>query len=295
MIRILIASLALLIVAGCLRFEIDVLRDQQLQGKTFTMVLARKYRDLAEKEAALYDWMDANHFARKGLKAAQGLPVEPENPSDWRIAETLLPTVDDARYQLVSIVDENTKKISPEASANAYQLYDCWVEELEEDWQTEHIDACRDQFFEMLDYLKSAKSAVGDEDVTTSIVKDVNDTATNEPQGNVARSIYAILFDFDSAQITDEGRAIIEEVANEVRMLHSFDLILHGHTDTAGPEAYNYKLSKKRAKAVKQGLVNEGVDDNAIILYGFGETKPAKVTADDVREPANRRVEVFLY
>ncbi|MDP1748828.1 MAG: OmpA family protein, partial [Reyranella sp.] len=67
-----------------------------------------------------------------------------------------------------------------------------------------------------------------------------------------------------------------------------------GHTDTSGPEAYNMALSLRRANTVKDALVREGVPATAITVIGRGEAGLLVKTADGVREPQNRRVEIVI-
>ena len=67
-----------------------------------------------------------------------------------------------------------------------------------------------------------------------------------------------------------------------------------GHTDTSGPEAYNMALSLRRANAVKDALVREGVPAQAISVVGRGEQGLLVQTGDGVREPQNRRVEIVV-
>ena len=66
------------------------------------------------------------------------------------------------------------------------------------------------------------------------------------------------------------------------------------HADRSGPENYNMALSLRRANAVKDALVREGVPATAISVVGKGETQPLVPTADGVREPQNRRVEIVI-
>lgn len=68
-------------------------------------------------------------------------------------------------------------------------------------------------------------------------------------------------------------------------------MVINGHTDNVGEEAYNLKLSKKRAKAVTAYLVLKGIDKQRVYPKGFGETKP--VDTNDTKEGRrnNRRVE----
>jgi outer membrane protein OmpA-like peptidoglycan-associated protein len=67
-----------------------------------------------------------------------------------------------------------------------------------------------------------------------------------------------------------------------------------GHADRSGSDAYNMALSLRRANAVKDQLVREGIAANQIVVVGRGESQPLVPTADGVREPQNRRVEIVL-
>jgi OOP family OmpA-OmpF porin len=67
---------------------------------------------------------------------------------------------------------------------------------------------------------------------------------------------------------------------------------VEGHTDSVGPDAYNQKLSQRRADAVKQVLVNQyGVGGNRVQSKGYGETRPVADNATDAGRAVNRRVE----
>ena len=67
-----------------------------------------------------------------------------------------------------------------------------------------------------------------------------------------------------------------------------------GHTDKSGPDNYNMALSLRRANTVKDSLVRNGVPATAISVVGVGESQPLVQTADGVREPQNRRVEIVI-
>ena len=69
---------------------------------------------------------------------------------------------------------------------------------------------------------------------------------------------------------------------------------MFGHTDTKGSSEYNLKLSLKRAEAVKQILLNIGIDEKNISILGKGESDLAVKTHDNTKHPANRRAEVKI-
>jgi outer membrane protein OmpA-like peptidoglycan-associated protein len=69
---------------------------------------------------------------------------------------------------------------------------------------------------------------------------------------------------------------------------------VNGYTDLSGTPQYNQGLSVRRAQAVAGELVRDGVPQSAIDIHGFGETHPLVPTAQGVREPQNRRVEIII-
>jgi OOP family OmpA-OmpF porin len=109
----------------------------------------------------------------------------------------------------------------------------------------------------------------------------------------VVRS-FQVFFDFDRADIRPDARPIIEEAANNARRGGVSRLVLTGHTDRAGSPAYNQRLSVRRADAVKAEFVRMGFNPNEIQTIGKGESDPLVPTADGVREPKNRRVEIVF-
>ena len=108
-----------------------------------------------------------------------------------------------------------------------------------------------------------------------------------------ARS-YLVFFDWDKATLTDRARQIIGEAAQNSTRVQYTRIEVNGYTDTSGSPRYNQGLSVRRAEAVAAELVKDGVPRNAISIQGFGETHLLVPTADGVREPQNRRVEIII-
>ena len=86
------------------------------------------------------------------------------------------------------------------------------------------------------------------------------------------------LFDFDKAVLRPEGKAKLDEVASKAGALKLEVILAVGHTDRIGKDAYNQKLSEKRAAAVKEYLVAKGIEANRVYTEGKGEKQP--VTGD---------------
>ncbi len=98
-----------------------------------------------------------------------------------------------------------------------------------------------------------------------------------------------VLFDFDSAVLKPGGIAELSRVARVLNRYPETLIMVEGHTDVTGPEAYNQKLSQRRAGAVKTALVSEGVRAERIETIGFGESRP--VSSDNAE---NRRVNIVI-
>ena len=102
-----------------------------------------------------------------------------------------------------------------------------------------------------------------------------------------------VVFDWSKADLTDRARQIIGEAAS-ARGQGVTRIEVNGFTDRSGPADYNMQLSIRRANAVAAELVRRGVPRNEIVTRGFGEENNLVPTADGVREPQNRRVEIIL-
>ncbi len=110
-----------------------------------------------------------------------------------------------------------------------------------------------------------------------------------------------ILFDFDKATLKPAAKQALARVALIIREKGTGKVHIDGHTDSIGSEAYNQKLSERRANAVKSWLVShEGVPEDLLVARGFGETRPvAPNTLDDGTDnpegrARNRRVVITI-
>jgi len=105
---------------------------------------------------------------------------------------------------------------------------------------------------------------------------------------------FLVFFDFDRFNLTDRAQQIIAEAAQNAQRGGVTRIEVSGHADRAGTPQYNQRLSERRANAVAAELERRGIARSAMVIQAFGETRPLVPTADGVREPQNRRVEIVL-
>ncbi|HEY6644731.1 OmpA family protein [Povalibacter sp.] len=97
-------------------------------------------------------------------------------------------------------------------------------------------------------------------------------------------------FEFDSANLTGDSKSTLDEVAADLKKFPRLKILLEGHTDSVGNDAYNLKLSQRRAASVREYLVSQGVNPANLTSEGFGESKPIASNATPDGRAENRRV-----
>jgi outer membrane protein OmpA-like peptidoglycan-associated protein len=95
-------------------------------------------------------------------------------------------------------------------------------------------------------------------------------------------------------EFTDESRRAFDSVFSEIAKRPVPDVLVIGHTDTVGTDAFNDLLSRQRAEVVRRALVARGIAADNIVVVGRGKREPIVPTADGVAEARNRRVEILV-
>jgi outer membrane protein OmpA-like peptidoglycan-associated protein len=102
-------------------------------------------------------------------------------------------------------------------------------------------------------------------------------------------------FQHDSADILPDSMALVQEAADVLKRRTEIKLLeIQGHTDNTGTPAYNKRLSGERAQAVRQALVDHGVEGSRLIAKGYGQDRPLVPNTSDANRARNRRVQLII-
>ena len=118
--------------------------------------------------------------------------------------------------------------------------------------------------------------------------------APKAPPAAATKVTYAAdtFFDFDKSVLKADGKAKLDDLAGKVKAINLEVIIAVGHTDSVGSDAYNQKLSVKRADAVKAYLISKGIEKNRVYTEGKGEKQPVADNKTGAGRSKNRRVEI---
>ena len=118
---------------------------------------------------------------------------------------------------------------------------------------------------------------------------------TRPSEGEISvRLTNDILFDTDSYALRGSSRDTLDDLAANFRQYPDNRIVVEGHTDSTGSDAYNQRLSENRAAAVADYLIDGGVSSSKIIVYGFGEARPKSTNEPAEGRQMTRRVEIHI-
>jgi OOP family OmpA-OmpF porin len=128
-----------MLVSGCADPKMRALRKAEPSANPFFAELSSRYLALAEEEARQYDWFDAVHYSDKGLAAAYGHDVVPDNPEDRSLDARFVEETHSSYETLKERLTDDAKQAHPKESAQAVTFFDCWLEQAEEGWQNKAL------------------------------------------------------------------------------------------------------------------------------------------------------------
>jgi OOP family OmpA-OmpF porin len=106
-------------------------------------------------------------------------------------------------------------------------------------------------------------------------------------------TLHGAQFDFNKATLKPAGKEMIDQAVKVMKQKPDLKVSVEGHTDSIGSDAYNLKLSQRRAMAVRDYLVSQGIEATRITVVGFGESKPIADNKTEEGRAENRRVEIL--
>ncbi|MDP5212994.1 OmpA family protein [Pseudoalteromonas tunicata] len=264
---------------------------------SFYYYLYEGYLGLAKQEDNENDVADQVLFSEKAQRVNNGRIVEPQQLNMRRIPEHAYEELKVARHALMQAFSLGSKERLPAPSAQAQVMFDCWMQEQEENFQQHDIDVCKRDFFKALALIAPQPTTKADPETRVAKVEPCacdEKPAKKEPAKNKQPPEFIVYFEFDKDHLTKTAIATINEVKQAVNEWKPKTVVLSGHTDLAGQNIYNEGLSTRRVTNVLNGLILAGVPENKIDISALGERHPAVRTPDGTKKAENRRVEIHL-
>jgi peptidoglycan-associated lipoprotein len=141
-------------------------------------------------------------------------------------------------------------------------------------------------------WLMNCESNPEKSEAKSEVAPEASPTPTQEAAApEIDLTVQTVHFDFDSAALSAEAKEALKKVADYLDKDKGASLIIAGHCDERGSQAYNTVLGLKRAEAVKAALVELGVDAARLTTESFGEDKPLDPGHDEAAWAKNRRSE----
>ena len=275
------------LVSACAAFDydLDMVAGQKMSGNTFQDALHNEYLDLAREEDKEDDWEDAAFFAKRATMASAGEDFGPQMIEERSIPDANRKEIGFARSSVVNALA--TGKDGPNAAhiARAQAMFDCWLQEQEENNQPEDIARCRAAFEEamasmMVKAMPAPKPAPA---------------PAPKPAMKMQPRTYVVYFEHDSSTLDELAMIPIKNAIKEAKSTNPKLVQVGGHADTTGDQVYNNALSDRRAKAVATALIGGGLTAKKLVKTAmFGEDFNAVNTGDNVNNRGNRRVEIML-
>lgn len=222
--------------------NLEQLKQMAPEPNDFHTALASEYLAYSQSEKEQGRGGDAEHFAGKGLAAAKGKNVEPEEVRGF-LPESDRNTLNTSRTALLAALTEDAKEASPKKAAHAQLLFDCWQHQMELRINQE-IAPCGDEFASVLPELQAVAA-----EFSTAI--DGSKTT-------------AIAFGDRSTVLSDKERSKLESIARQAKTTPGYAITINGNTAALSDKPITRALVKKRITAIRAALVGSGVDDDRV-------------------------------
>ncbi len=278
--------IGVLALSGCASFTYDStvkqLKSTTAVGSDFTKRLTAEYLSFAEFEAyKMNDYADAELFAQKGLATASGAVVDPEETANWSLTAQHAAELNAARTRLLTALNNGAREAQPQIAAVAQAKFDCWMEQQEENFQLDHIAACKTEFEREIALLESQP-------------KPAEPAPTPAAPAPAEPAKIMIFFEFDRSVLPAGAEEFLDRAVSVYQDRNPSIVEVVGHADRSGSDTYNLRLSQNRARTVSEALVGKGIPARNQGVTWKGESDPLVATPDGERNMSNRRVEIIV-
>ena len=237
--------------------------------------LYQGYLGLSKLEYDEGDYRDSDYFAVRAMLAGANEKFEPQMISARDLPAAKLNEMASARRKVITAVYRGSVTKLPRASAEAQVLFDCWMQEQEENFQPDDIAACRDGFETAMQRIDAA-------------------FVPGEPFRGVTddRLVFDVFFDFDKDELSPVAKEHLAAIAEITRSYENPVVTVLGNADQVGATDYNVALSERRAKAVARELQANGVKADAVLARG--DQAPSVANPERRPEAMNRRALIVV-
>jgi len=258
-------------------------------GRGFAYYLAHNYWRYGKHEDNENDFVNSAKFFERAAATERGELVDPEALSQRKLPVYAVKDLTLARERLVSALNKGARGTHPKPAAQAQVMFDCWMEQQEENIQPHDVHVCRQGFEEAMALMEPAPLPPPKVELPAPVPPAIC------PEMACAKSpiSFIVYFDFDRYSLTAKAKDTLQQVVTAIRERNPAHVIITGHTDRSGADAYNERLSKKRLDMVIAALRQAGIMEQQLIDGSYyGERRPHVATPDGERNAENRRVEI---
>ncbi len=266
-----------------LAFGLVVLAEAAYASK-FTDALRKDYYNLARVQY----YYSHDRFAVKARAIDAGKIVLPDDPAKFKVPRKSRSELKARRPDLISALNKGFREQNPKQASRAQTMFDCWLRAAVEndEMSARSIAVCRKGFLGAIKvWIPPVISAPPPPPKLVARPKP-------KPAPPPPPRAFLVFFDWDKANNRPDAQQALDAAAAYAKRRGLVRVNLAGHADRSGKARHNMALSLRRAQAVRAAFVKLGISAGNISLVGRGESQPLVATADGVREPRNRRVEI---
>jgi OOP family OmpA-OmpF porin len=296
-INFLLISTFLLLINSCAYFRLKELDKHNFSQDNIYDLVSKEYKEFAYSELyEMHDELDANYFAFKAKNILKTKIIRIENPKNWKIPDNYENEAKEEYKKISTLLKEEFTFQYPKLVAKLVSGYDCWLEQIEENWQIKDIEYCKNKFTNA--YKKILASEVSKQSISKKQKSEISSSSVSEKnksyfiKGDKTKNVL-VFFNYDSHKLSITEKDKMDNYISTIIKTDSNPIIIYGHTDTKGSKKYNLILSEQRALSVSKYFRKKGIN-NKLIIKSYGEDYPLIITGDNVEEENNRRVEVII-